>query len=166
MAGQLCAAARTVELDPEYSAIAQGAGVDALVLWYERHRPRDRSLFASLEGPTDAWRQAGDGRGFCELSRLFFAKLTERYLRYFLERESTAALGRTDHAEAFRDAVADHLDHVSRHAFETSKITQSFAAGWFNAHARTGLPPDDEIRRFLAQTAGKLREELLREGAP
>jgi len=26
------------------------------------------------------------------------------------------------------------MDEVSRHAFETAKITQSFAAGWYHKH--------------------------------
>ena len=63
-------------------------------------------------------------------------------------------------------ASADHIDDVSHHAFETARITQSFAAGWFNRYARDGMPTADEISGFLSHSVGKLREELLREESP
>jgi hypothetical protein len=44
------------------------------------------------------------------------------------------------------------------------QITQSFAAGWFNAHARDKLPDNKEVEGFLAIAFGKLRDELRREG--
>ena len=59
--------------------------------------------------------------------------------------------------------LREHIDGVSRFAFETSRITQSFAAGWFNNHARDRYPSKDESRGFLSLAFGKLREELKRE---
>lgn len=62
--------------------------------------------------------------------------------------------------------MSRHVDDVSRHAFETAKIMQSFAAGWFNKHAKEGLPTNASMRGFLRLALGKLREELRREGQP
>ena len=76
----------------EYSEIAQRAAGDAISRWYNENQPIMASLFKSLEDPFEVWRKAGNGAGFCELSRLFFAKFTQRYLEYFLEREASAAL--------------------------------------------------------------------------
>ena len=50
-------------------------------------------------------------------------------------------------------------------AFETARITQSYAAGWFNLYAREGMPTEGEISRFLTHQVGKLREELNREAS-
>ena len=62
--------------------------------------------------------------------------------------------------------LEDHVDVVSHHAFETARITQSFAAGWFNRYASQGMPTADEISGFLSHSVGKLREELRREASP
>jgi len=66
-------------------------------------------------------------------------------------------------ANYFKKQIRDQIDAVSKHAFETARITQSFAAGWYNRHAREGVPTDEEITGFLAIAFGKLREDLRRE---
>lgn len=142
----------------EYSGIAQGAAGDAISNWYRENQSITGNLFTSLEDPFEVWRKAGDGAGFCELSRLFFAKFTQRYLAYFLDREASAALG------DFRKQLATHVDSISLHAFETARITQSFAAGWFNEHAKEGVPSETKIEEFLSLAFGKMRDELQREG--
>jgi len=65
--------------------------------------------------------------------------------------------------DEFEKQLAAHVDDVSQHAFETAKITQSFAAGWFNKHAKSGVPTDREITTFLTLAFGKMRAELQRE---
>ena len=55
------------------------------------------------------------------------------------------------------------VDGVSRHAFETSRITQSYAAGWFQKHAKEGMPSEGQIQKFLSFALHKIREELRRE---
>jgi hypothetical protein len=142
----------------EYSEIAQRAAGDAISNWYRENQLTTESLFKSLEDPFEVWRKAGDGAGFCELSRLFFAKFTQRYLSYFLDREASAALG------DFGQQLERHIDAVSLHAFETAEITQSFAAGWFNRHATEGVPSEEDIQTFLFTAFGKMRAELQREG--
>lgn len=142
----------------EYSEIAQGAASDAVSNWYREHKPTTASLFQSLEDPFEVWRKAGNGAGFCELSRLFFAKFTQRYLAYFLDREASSALG------DFNQQLERHVDTISLHAFETAKITQSFAAGWFNKYAKEGIPSEKEIGRFFASALGKMRDALQQEG--
>jgi hypothetical protein len=148
---------------PEYGTLAAGAAADAVGAWYIQQGAESR-LFAAHEDAYDVWRAAASGSGFCELSRLFFAKFTERYLNYFLDREASAVLPTVELREQFHREVQAHLDKVSRHAFEVARITQSFAAGWFNKHAKEGLPSDREIRGFLSVAFGKLNEELRREG--
>ena len=148
----------------EYGGIAQQAAGDAIAKWYRENQPTMGSLFDSLEDPFDIWHKAGNGSGFCELSRLFFAKFTQRYLEYFLEREVSATLGDIDERIEFKQQLDKHIDTISDHAFETAKITQSFAAGWFNRHAIEGVPSEREIEGFLSRALGKMRDELQREG--
>lgn len=147
----------------EYGEIAQKAAGDAISSWYHQNQEHTLSLFKSLEDPFEVWRKAGNGSGFCELSRLFFAKFTQRYLAYFLERNASAVLGDITRRTEFKQLLEEHVDKVSLHAFETAKITQSFAAGWFYKHAKNGVPTEKEIEGFLSVAFGKMRDELQQE---
>lgn len=147
----------------EYGGIAQQAAADAISIWYDQNLPTTESLFKSFEDPFEVWRTAGNGAGFCELSRLFFAKFTQRYLEYFLEREISPTIGSIEKHVDFKKYLERHVDDISLHAFETAKITQSFAAGWFNKNAKDGNPNEIEIQGFLSHAFGKIRDELQRE---
>ena len=130
--------------------------------WYAAHRATDALLEFAKE-PYEAWRGTATGSGFCRLARLFFAALTERYLNYFLEREASAALPTLHGRDSFKAALHEHLEDVSNHAFETARITESFAAGWFVKHTEAGTPSPEEVRGFLSLAFGKMQEELLLE---
>ena len=149
----------------EYGEIARKAAVDAISLWTEQ-KTSQLSFTGEHERAASIWSRASDGRGFCEVSRLFFAKFVERYLNYFLSREASSQLVSTEARERLAARLQEHVDGVSHHAFETARITQSFAAGWFNRHARDRMPSSDEVAGFLSHSIGKLREELLREESP
>lgn len=148
----------------EYGQIAIGAAADALGNWYRDNASKQMSLFKFSSEFLDSWRPLGNGSGFCELSRLFFGKLTERYLNYFLERAASVVCPTLEHRKQFKESIHKYVDLVSRHAFETAKITQSFAAGWYNRYARDKVPDDREIESFLSTAFGKMRDELRREG--
>jgi hypothetical protein len=147
----------------EYGQITIGAAADAIGNWYKQNASQQMPLFKPSSEFLDSWRPLGDGSGFCELSRLFFGKVTERYLNYFLERAASATCPSLEHRERLQEGIRSHVDAVSQHAFETAKITQSFAAGWFNGHARDKVPDDREIEGFLSVAFGKMRDELRRE---
>jgi hypothetical protein len=145
----------------EKSDLAAKALADALAQFSRDPRFTQGQLFGA--SPWDTWREADTGAGFCDLSRLYFSNLTERYLRYFLDREASALLGDPQRVTDFRQQLRATVDSISRHAFETSKITQSYAAGWFQKNAKAGMPSSTEIRGFLSFALHKIREELRRE---
>jgi hypothetical protein len=97
---------------------------------------------------------------------VFFGKFTERYIKYFLDREASAQLPSIEARDRFAVSLERHIDALARHSFETTKITQSFAAGWYNKHARQSRPDRQAVAAFLSFAMGKLREELLRESSP
>jgi hypothetical protein len=146
----------------EYAELASRAASDAIIQWTQP-RLKQTNLFGDDQTSAEVWNQASNGTGFCEVSRLFFAKFTERYLKYFLDREASSELPSLKARNKFAHDLTQHIDLVSQHAFETSKITQSFAAGWFNTHATKKRPTNREVRNFLSLAFGKLREELKRE---
>jgi len=145
----------------EYAALATRAAADAIAYWTRRHSHQTQ-LFAPLSAAA-LWQRAASGGAFSELARVFFARFIERYLRYFLEREASAEIPSIRQREIFEERLTQHLYTVSGHAFESTKITQSFAAGWFNKHARRARPPDESVRAFFAFALSKLRAELERE---
>jgi hypothetical protein len=151
------------EAASEYGQLALAAAADALGQWYKDNATTQLPLFKPTIDFLESWRRLGTGSGFCELSRLFFGRLTERYLNYFLDRAASATFPSLQQRNQFQHDVRSHVDDVSKHAFETAKITQSFAAGWFNGHARDHIPSEREVEGFLAIAFGKLRDELRRE---
>lgn len=150
----------THEAASEYGQLALAAAADAIGQWHMQHATTQLPMFQPSPEFFESWRELGNGAGFCELSRLYFGKLTERYLNYFLDRAASATFPSIQQRDQFQHEIRAHVDDVSKHAFETAKITQSFAAGWFTSHTREGFPNATEIERFLAVAFGKLRDEL------
>jgi len=146
----------------EYGEIAKSAVGDAIAAWHTRERTQP-DLFVSSQESSALWSRASTGAGFCELSRLFFARFTERYLNYFLERAASDQTRSIAERDRLMSRLHSHIDRISQHAFETARITQSFAAGWFNRHANVPGLTDADVHGFLAIAFGKLRDELLRE---
>lgn len=140
----------------EYLEIATSAASDAITEWYSRHPHAQSDFFSGEVSSLEAWKEAGDGGGFSEVARSYFAKFTERYLKYFLDREASAKIKDLEVRESFQEKL-------SKHAYEKSKITQSFAAGWYNKYASESSPSREEVRNFLNIAFGKLKGELSRE---
>jgi hypothetical protein len=147
----------------EYASFAQGAAIDAIGEWYKQNQTFQQNLFAGDKNQFEVWKKAADGSGFCELSRLYFSKFTERYLKYFLERAASSSMNSIDTRNRFNTELQNHLGEISKHAFETAKITQSFAAGWFNKNAKDTVPSTKKIQGFLNIAFKKMKGELLRE---
>ncbi len=145
----------------EYAELASKAAADAIAKWY-RENSSQNLLFDTSTNATNVW-SGVTGREFCNLSRLFFSNLTERYLKYFLERNASSYTNSIANRNTYSNVINNHIKELSNHAFETSKITQSFAAGWFNKNSKDRKPSDSEISGFLNVAFGKMRQELLRE---
>lgn len=149
---------------PEFAGLARKATLDTVVAWINKHLLQSqKSLFPAIKDPFLPWRAASNGRGFCELSRIFFSNLTSLYLNYFLSRTASAQLHTINDREQFAATLTSSIDTISKHAFESSKIIQSFSAGWFNKNAMGKFPSLSEIEGFLRHSVEKIREEFRRE---
>lgn len=146
--------------NPEFAGLACKATVKTIASWINKHLSQNQKLFPQLEDAFQPWKEASNGRGFCELSRIFFANFTTLYLNYFLSRTASSQIQTITEREQFENAITECIDSVSNHAFETSKIVQSFSAGWFNKHAIGKVPPLNEIEGFLHHSFEKMREVL------
>jgi hypothetical protein len=147
----------------EYSTFAVQSLIDTVSEWSQKHQKQQTLTFDSTPDSYITWQKASNGSGFCELSRLFFSNFTTRYLKYFLEREASSRLQSLSEREQFTQKLESHVQDISKHAFETAKIAQSFSAGWYNNHAKDSLPSDEKLRDFLSFSFKKINSELLRE---
>ena len=115
---------------------------------------RTVSLFEST--PEDVRRELASlatPANFSHLARDFFARLTERYLTYFLSRELSNQRQSVDANREFRNAL-------SLHCRQASKIVEKFAADWFSkANYRSGITPR-KAAGFVAHAMTKLGAEI------
>jgi hypothetical protein len=113
-----------------------------------------RSLFG--ETAEDVQRELarlGTPANFSVLARSFFARLTERYLTYFLSRELSNTLESVPANRQFREALALHCK-------QASKIVEQFAAEWFSkANYQGGITPR-KAAGFVGHAVTKLSAEL------
>ena len=147
----------------EYSTFANHAVIETVSQWSKKNQIQQQIQFERDNNSFDEWRSAADGSGFCELSRMFFSNFTDNYLRYFLEREASAKISNLFDRDTFSKKIDEHVNEISKHAFETSKITQSFSAGWFNKNAMDEIPSNEKIQGFVSFCFKKLNSEIIRE---
>jgi len=144
----------------EINKLAKDAALQAVILYQKEHSSGQLSFWGE---PNNVWKSVGTGAAFCELARSFFAAFTDRQLKYYLDRSAASSIGDYAKLQLFSKQISEYTKEISDHAFDISKIMQSFAAGWFNKNAAKALPDKRKIRGFLNHSFGKLREEFLRE---
>lgn len=148
----------------EFRTIANQAATDAIQIWFKKNLDSGIDLFDEELNKEKIFRKARIPGEYSEISRIFFAKITERYLKYFLEREASGQVQNLKTRIAFNEAIEEHIEQVARHAFETAKITQSYSAGWYTKHAKGKEPNEREITKHVTYAMKKLASELEREG--
>lgn len=145
----------------EINKIARDAVSQAVIDYQQLHQSKQLSLFS--EKHENVWLTAGAGAAYCELARTFFASFTDRQIKYYIERVAASSIDNYKTLNSFSNKLTLQSNAIADHAFEISKIMQSFAAGWFNNNAVSSLPSREKVQKFLQMSFGKLREELRRE---
>ncbi len=102
---------------------------------------------------------------FASLARDFFARLTRRYLGYYLSRELSNFVGPGMPLPSI-DAHTEFNAALEGHCREASRIVEEFAGGWFSkTHYEGGITPE-KARRFAYVALGKIRNELRKRAEP
>jgi hypothetical protein len=123
-----------------------------------------------LFSPTPQEVQRAFGRltsrdGFGRLAREFFARLTHRYLDYYLSRELPNHVG----PGRSLPTIVSHSDFknaIDLHCREASRIVEAFASTWYGkAQFEGGITPD-KARRFAFVALRKVVSELKQRSVP
>ncbi len=149
----------------EYQTLANQAGIEALNKWYKENLESGITFFNEKVDNEFVFSKISDARKFSDLTRYYFASFTERYLKYFLERSASSTITNINEREQFNKAIENHVKGISKHALETTNITQGFNASWHNKYAKGLRPSKKEISKFLSYSLKKMKGELLREEA-
>lgn len=145
----------------EINKLAKDAAMQSIIKYYENHNDGQLTLFG---GETrNPFANAGTGAAFCEMARSFFAVFTDKQIKYYVEREAASSINDYRQLDNFTKTLTEQASSIADHAFEISKLMQSFAAGWFNKYAIDSAPSYDETVSFLTLSFAKMREELRRE---
>lgn len=118
----------------------------------------------SLFGPTAAdvkhalGRLAGPDR-FAGLARDFFARLTRRYLDYFLSRELSNQVGPGKRLRSIDSHTAFNAA-LDQHCREGSRIVEAFAGGWYSKARFEGTLTPESARGFVFVALRKMQSEL------
>jgi methionyl-tRNA synthetase len=142
----------------EINKLACDALLETIAKYEHINKNTQKELFS--EQNANIWHTIGNGSSFCELARYFFASFTDRHLRYFIDREAAQSIDSVKNFNKFQKTLNDQ---IIQHSYETAKIMQSFAAGWFNKHIKDNIPTNEEIISFLKLSFEKMREEFRRE---
>lgn len=142
----------------DLGALAQSALLETLSIKLRDNLP---SLFQPE--PAEIRRALGQfsgGQRFAELARDFFARLTYKSLDYYLSRELANHTG----TEARFSSDADRVSFeraLFQHTFETSRIVEEFAGGWYGKTVwkEQNLTPES-INKFTQYAFKKMRSEL------
>ena len=115
---------------------------------------RTESLFGvTAEDVRRELARLGTPTNFSVLARGFFARLTERYLTYFLSRELSNTLESVDANRQFREAL-------SLHCRQASKIVEQFAEEWFSKKNYQGGITPRKAAGFISHAVTKINAEL------
>ena len=121
---------------------------------------RSQSLFGTT--PEDVQRSLARlvrPKQFSILARDFFARLTERYLGYFLSRELSKHIG---HEQRFPDLAARGAfnEALSLHCRQASRIIREFSEHWFSKTAfESGITPENAAG-FIHVALRKIQDEV------
>ena len=145
----------------EVNKMARDAVMKAVMTYHDVHKSNQITLFGDIS--ENMWRSAGTGAAFCELARTFVAEFTDRQIRYCIEREAPRVINDFELLKSFSETLSSESTAISNHALDTSKLMQSWAAGWYSNNSVSALPTDVQVRQFVEFSFRKMREEFRRE---
>lgn len=99
---------------------------------------------------------------FGKLSRLFFTKIINRTLQFFISKESPNRIGCQRKFKDITD-LSFFNDELESYCYQSAKIVEDFAKGWYSKRNWQGEISEHDARGFVAVAMQKLRDEIAHE---
>lgn len=128
--------------------------------------PETQSLFGTTSDDVKAaFRKFSTQKEFGTLGREFFAKLTKRYLGYFLSRELSKHVGGKNGRFANIEEHAEFNKALEAHCHESARIVQEFTGSFLSKtkHDVGDFPPD-KARDYVWAALKKIGKEFAKRG--
>jgi hypothetical protein len=99
---------------------------------------------------------------FAKISRLYFSKVLNRCLQFVVSKETPNRIGG---GEKFKDIfeLSDFNQALETYCFQSAKIVEKFAGGWYSKRRWLGEISETETKGFVFIAMDKLWKEIARE---
>jgi hypothetical protein len=101
----------------------------------------------------------GSKAGFALLAREFFARLTQKFLEYYVSRELPQHVGPGKFVPTIESQI-EFRRALETHCWEASFIVEQFAGGWFSKANYLGRLTPNATQNFVDYALKKVRDEL------
>jgi len=102
---------------------------------------------------------------FAKLARLYFAKVLNRVLQFFISKESPNRIGPQRKFKDISDLSRFNLA-LEAYCYQSAKIVEQFAGGWYSKRNWQGEILERDAKGFVSVAMEKLRAEIAREELP
>lgn len=140
--------------------MALGAAVEALS---KNLAQRTASLFPEADDVRREAAKLGTEVQFGKLARDFFARFTERSLKYYVDRELPRQVGGDGRFQNLAEQ-REFSRALELHCQQAAKIVEAFAGGWWSKARFEKDLTEERTARFVGYALKKMRDEL-RKGA-
>lgn len=124
---------------------------------------RCQSLFGTTrEDIKLACRIYSTPRQFSKLARLYFSKVLNRTLQFFISKESPNRVGVGRKFEDISD-LSEFNAALATYCYQCARIVEEFAGGWYSKRNWQGQISEEDATGFVAVAMDKLRAEIARE---
>ncbi len=105
------------------------------------------------------FKQFSTGRNFAIISRIFFSSILRRYLQFFISKESSNHISTSSQFESVYDLVDFNTD-LNNYCYQTCKIIEDFAGGWFSKKSWEGKISQEDVEGFIYVAIKKIQKEI------
>ena len=106
-----------------------------------------------------AFRSLATKKQFALLSRRYFSTFLNRVIQFFINKEISNHVGGESRFKNI-DEVSKFEDALSAYCYQSAKIVEDFAGGWYSKKNWQGDISQEDARKFVHVALRKFRDEL------
>jgi hypothetical protein len=152
-----------IKLRGETFPISEFAQLSLREVLTETIGQQSQTLFGTTqEDVILACRKYSTPNQFAKLSRIYFSKVLNRVLQFFISKESPNKIGLERKFKDISDLSSFNFA-LEAYCFQSAKIVEEFAGGWYSKRNWQGEISEHDAKGFVSVAMEKLRAEIARE---